>query len=137
MGFKKWRLPQADPEHINNMISQTGIPEIAAQILDGRDVTRIEDYISGPQDAKMHDPFLMKDMDKAVERLTRAVENGEQIAVYGDYDCDGITATAMLYTYLEGFRFGGSALCRPNGNRPRHHRPPSAASGAAGGLCGG
>ena len=101
MGFKKWRLPQADPEHINNMISQTGIPEIAAQILDGRDVTRIEDYISGPQDAKMHDPFLMKDMDKAVERLTQAVENGEQIAVYGDYDCDGITATAMLYTYLE------------------------------------
>ena len=43
----------------------------------------------------------MQDMDKAVERLSEAVEQGEQIAVYGDYDCDGITATAMLYSYLE------------------------------------
>ena len=53
------------------------------------------------QKEKMHDPFLMADMDKAVERLSRAVQEDEQIAVYGDYDCDGITATAMLYTYLE------------------------------------
>lgn len=100
MGFRKWKLPQADPERIKNLIQQTGIPEIAAQILDGRGVQDVSAYTAGAE-GKMHDPFLMADMDKAVERLSRAVQEDEQIAVYGDYDCDGITATAMLYTYLE------------------------------------
>lgn len=103
MGFRKWRLPQADSERVNKLISQTGLPPIAAQILDGRgiDAEASCDYAQLSQQEKLHDPFLMKDMDKAVTRLSRAVEDGEQIAVYGDYDCDGITATAMLYTYLE------------------------------------
>lgn len=100
LGFRKWKLPQADPERIKNLIQQTGIPEIAAQILDGRGVQDVSAYTAGAE-GKMHDPFLMADMDKAVERLSRAVQEDEQIAVYGDYDCDGITATAMLYTYLE------------------------------------
>lgn len=104
MGFKKWKLPQADPGRVENLINQTGIPEIAAQILDGRGVTQVQEYIGqsdGQTGFKMHDPFLMEDMQKAVERIGYAVEQGQQIAVYGDYDCDGITATAMLYTYLE------------------------------------
>ncbi|MFR5068978.1 MAG: DHH family phosphoesterase [Eubacteriales bacterium] len=47
------------------------------------------------------DPFLMKDMDCAVARIQRAIENFETICVYGDYDADGVTSTAMLYSYLE------------------------------------
>ncbi len=104
MVFRKWKLPQADPERVNNLIQQTGMPQIAAQILDGRGVTDVEQAmacVGTAAQARLHDPFLMKDMDKAVERLSRAVQEEETIAVYGDYDCDGITATAMLYTYLE------------------------------------
>ena len=104
MGFKKWKLPQTAPERVENLISQTGMERIAAQILDGRGISdpqQAMQYIGCDSAARLHDPFLMKDMDKAVERLSEAVEQGEQIAVYGDYDCDGITATAMLYSYLE------------------------------------
>ena len=104
MGFKKWKLPQTAPERVENLISQTGMERIAAQILDGRGISdpqQAMQYISCDSAARLHDPFLMQDMDKAVERLSEAVEQGEQIAVYGDYDCDGITATAMLYSYLE------------------------------------
>ena len=104
MGFRRWKLPQADPDRVKNLIDQTGMPPIAAQILEGRGVSEPEQakaYAGFDREAKMHDPFLMADMRQAVERLARAVEEGEQIAVYGDYDCDGITATAMLYTYLE------------------------------------
>lgn len=104
MGFKKWKLPQTAPERVENLISQTGMERIAAQILDGRGISdpqQAVQYIGCDSAARLHDPFLMKDMDKAVERLSEAVEQGEQIAVYGDYDCDGITATAMLYSYLE------------------------------------
>lgn len=104
MGFKKWKLPQTAPEKVENLISQTGMERIAAQILDGRGISdpqQAMQYIGCDSAARLHDPFLMQDMDKAVERLSEAVEQGEQIAVYGDYDCDGITATAMLYSYLE------------------------------------
>ena len=104
MGFKKWKLPQTAPERVENLISQTGMERIAAQILDGRGISdpqQAVQYIGCDSAARLHDPFLMQDMDKAVERLSEAVEQGEQIAVYGDYDCDGITATAMLYSYLE------------------------------------
>lgn len=54
-----------------------------------------------PRLEDVHDPFLMKDMDKAVERLHRAVENKERICVYGDYDVDGITAVSLVYIFLE------------------------------------
>ena len=53
---------------------------------------------------KLHDPFLMKDMDKAVERLHQAITQGEKILIYGDYDVDGTTAVALMYRYLETIR---------------------------------
>ena len=52
-----------------------------------------------PSLEKIHDPFLMKDMDKAVNRLQSAIENQEKILVYGDYDVDGTTSVALVYSY--------------------------------------
>ena len=56
---------------------------------------------------KLHDPFLMKDMDKAVERLHQAITQGEKILIYGDYDVDGTTAVALMYRFLEAMRREG------------------------------
>ena len=103
MGFKKWKLPQTAPERVENLISQTGMERIAAQILDGRGISdpqQAMQYIGCDSAARLHDPFLMKDMDKAVERVERAVRNREKIMVYGDYDVDGTTAVALVYKFL-------------------------------------
>jgi single-stranded-DNA-specific exonuclease len=56
-----------------------------------------------PQLEDLHDPFLMKDMEKAVERIAHAIESKEKILVYGDYDVDGTTAVALVYTFINGF----------------------------------
>ena len=59
---------------------------------------------------KLHDPFLMKDMDKAVERLHQAITQGEKILIYGDYDVDGTTAVALMYRFLGGIGRGEAAM---------------------------
>ncbi|PJB14507.1 MAG: single-stranded-DNA-specific exonuclease RecJ, partial [Flavobacteriales bacterium CG_4_9_14_3_um_filter_32_8] len=56
-----------------------------------------------PSLEEIHDPFLMKDMDKAVNRLQSAIENQEKILVYGDYDVDGTTSVALVYSYLKNY----------------------------------
>ena len=61
---------------------------------------------------KLYDPFLMKDMDKAVERLHQAITQGEKILIYGDYDVDGTTAVALMYRFLEGIGRGEAAMGR-------------------------
>ncbi len=61
---------------------------------------------------KLHDPFLMKDMDKAVERLHQAITQGEKILIYGDYDVDGTTAVALMYRFLGGIGRGEAAMGR-------------------------
>ncbi|MBK5279268.1 MAG: DHH family phosphoesterase, partial [Bacteroidia bacterium] len=56
-----------------------------------------------PSHDQLHDPFLMKDMDKAVERLKNAIDKNEKILVYGDYDVDGTTSVSLVYSYLKSF----------------------------------
>lgn len=93
MGYKLWKL-SGESSTANHKT------DIYAEILASRGFQTPE-AAETLADASLSDPFLIKDMDKAVERIQEAIESGETIAVYGDYDCDGVCATAILVSYLE------------------------------------
>lgn len=99
--MKVWSVAKVNKERAIAMANSLEIPPLLAMMLDIRGITKEEDVINFLQENKdFSDPFLMKDMDKAVDRITTAVENGEKICVYGDYDADGVTSTSLLYSYL-------------------------------------
>ena len=100
---KKWILKEeAAPETVDRLASELGVDRVLAQLLAQRGITTFEQARAffRPDLKNLHDPFLMKDMDKAVERLDKAVTSGEKILVYGDYDVDGTTAVALVYSFL-------------------------------------
>ena len=100
---KRWIVkPQGNPEAVAAMAAATGISPVLANLLVQRGIDTLEKAkkFFNPQLSDLHDPFLMKDMDKAVERVERAVRNREKIMVYGDYDVDGTTAVALVYKFL-------------------------------------
>ena len=94
--------PQGNPKAVAAMAAATGISPVLANLLVQRGIDTLEKAkkFFNPQLSDLHDPFLMKDMDKAVERVERAVRNREKIMVYGDYDVDGTTAVALVYKFL-------------------------------------
>ena len=103
---KIWTLKSpGDPEKISRLSAELGIDQVLAQLLVQRGVETFEEARTffRPRLEDLHDPFLMKDMDKAVERLYKAVRGGEKILVYGDYDVDGTTAVAQVYGFLKQF----------------------------------
>lgn len=102
MGIRKWKLPSNNIEIVKNLMEQTGKSEIVCSVFAARGITDPAEVLSFlDENTSMSDPFKIIDMDKAAQRITEAVENGEQICVYGDYDCDGISATALLTSYLQ------------------------------------
>lgn len=86
--------------HLQNVLN---IHPQLCNILSERNITTFEEAKSyfRPQLSSLHNPFLMKDMDKAVERILEAITNGEKILVFGDYDVDGTTAVAIMYQFLQ------------------------------------
>ncbi len=99
---KRWKLLCADQEGTNTLVESLKINPILCKILAQREISSFDvarDYFR-PSMQNLHDPFLMKDMDKAVNRIIRAISSGEKILVYGDYDVDGTTAVATLYAFL-------------------------------------
>lgn len=107
---KKWSfkcIPSTGPEEetVRKLEADLGIPRTLAVMLWQRGISSFEEarHFFRPELSDLHDPFLMKDMDRAVERLTRAVDSGEKILVYGDYDVDGTTAVAMVYDFIRKF----------------------------------
>ncbi len=95
---KRWVVkPQGDSEAVASSLPLR-ISPVLANLLVQRGIDTVEkaDKFFKPSLADLHDPFLMKDMDKAVERVEQAVRNNEKIMVYGDYDVDGCTAVALV-----------------------------------------
>ena len=102
----KWILNQSvDKQQVAEIVKVLNIDENLATLLVQRGITNYEEAKTffRPSLSQLHDPFLMKDMDKAVERVLRAINDGEKVLVYGDYDVDGTTAVAVVYTYLKPF----------------------------------
>ena len=102
MILRKWEVRPLDKERAAAFAQTYGVPFFLAMLMNIRgldDAAHLREFLG--EGEPLSDPFLLKDMDKAVARITRAVDNMEKIAVYGDYDADGVTSTAMLYSYLE------------------------------------
>ena len=102
----KWILNQSvDKQQVAVIVKVLNIDENLATLLVQRGITNYEEakIFFRPSLSQLHDPFLMKDMDKAVDRVLRAINDGEKVLVYGDYDVDGTTAVAVVYTYLKPF----------------------------------
>ena len=100
---KRWVVkPQGDPATVAMLAAALRTSPILANLLVQRGIDAVEkaEKFFKPSLADLHDPFLMKDMDKAVERVERAVADNEKIMVYGDYDVDGCTAVALVYKFL-------------------------------------
>ena len=100
---KRWVVkPQGDPATAAMLAAALRISPVLANLLVQRGIDTVEkaEKFFKPSLADLHDPFLMKDMEKAVERVERAVANQEKIMVYGDYDVDGCTAVALVYKFL-------------------------------------
>ena len=101
MRYKKWEICGFDRD-LAVEFYRKGINPLVSVFLVSRGVTDIEDarVLFGETPTEIYDPFLMADMDKAVARINSAVEKGERIAIYGDYDVDGMTSCAMLAHWL-------------------------------------
>lgn len=104
---RRWLVNRTNPEFLEYLSKRASISTTFAQILINRglkDVDSIKGFLS-PSLRGLHDPFLMPDMNKAVERLRIAFERGETVFVYGDYDADGITSTSILVSALRRIGF--------------------------------
>lgn len=106
--INKWILNALDEQQIeikNKLAEELSISPILAQLLVQREIYTFDDARNffRPDLSNLHDPFLMADMDKAVDRLTRAMQNNEKILIYGDYDVDGTTSVSLVYKFLQQF----------------------------------
>lgn len=102
MILRKWEVRPLDKERAAAFAQTYDVPFFLAMLMNIRgldDAAHLREFLG--EGEPLSDPFLLKDMDKAAARITHAVDNMEKIAVYGDYDADGVTSTAMLYSYLE------------------------------------
>jgi single-stranded-DNA-specific exonuclease len=101
---KNWIIKEpGNPDDVKHLMEVLGIDRVLAILLSQRGIRSFEEAKSffRPELSNLHDPYLMKDMDKAVDRLCYAIDKNEKILIYGDYDVDGTTAVALVYLFLK------------------------------------
>jgi len=112
---KNWVIKApGDEKDINSLASELNIEWPLAQLLVQRNIKtykKAKEFFR-PGLSDLHDPFLMKDMDLAIERIQDAIQAGEKVMIYGDYDVDGTTAVALVYSYFKD-HFKGHRLLHP------------------------
>ncbi|MCQ2464185.1 MAG: single-stranded-DNA-specific exonuclease RecJ [Oscillospiraceae bacterium] len=99
--MKKWIIGNPDPKISGRISSGSDLTPLCADVLVSRGITDLKAAAELIRTESLEDPFVLKDMKKAAEIIDAAVEEEKKICIYGDYDCDGITSTVMLYSYLE------------------------------------
>lgn len=99
--LKTWNITKYEEEEVNRRMQTYGISEVLAKLLIAREIDfeEIPNFLHGTLE-DLRDPFLMKDMDKFVERIKEAIDKKEKICIYGDYDVDGITSISIMYEFL-------------------------------------
>ena len=100
---KNWTIKKENPKLRERISKNLSISPLTAQILINRGIGNEAEanlYLNSTL-FDLPSPYLMKGMDKAVERIKRAIAGKEKIAIYGDYDVDGVTSTALFYTFLK------------------------------------
>ena len=107
--MKKWVVLSPDAESARNIVKTTDLAPLTAEVMSARGYNDTDSLKSFFDLEPLSDPYLLTDMSKAVEVINKAIENGETICVYGDYDCDGVTSTAILYDYL--LNMGAEVIC--------------------------
>ena len=99
---KKWHILSPDPKQVSMLTDSLGCQSAVATALMNRGISSPDEAAAflKPSLAHIRSPFLMKDVDRAVERILQAIRRGEKVLIFGDYDMDGITATAILFEFL-------------------------------------
>ena len=100
---KKWEFYNHDDDKIKEISKKFDISELLATVLVNRNIVKDEDIVPflNPTREDFHDPYLMPDMEKAVDRIILAIKNKEKTIIYGDYDVDGITSITVLSKFLK------------------------------------
>ncbi|MEN9448280.1 MAG: hypothetical protein RJA25_1570 [Bacteroidota bacterium] len=99
---KRWTYIQANEGEVNELQKQLNIHKTICQLLVARGIKTYEEAkkFFRPSLEQLHDPFLMKDMEKAIDRIEKAIAKNETILIYGDYDVDGTTAVSLVYSFF-------------------------------------
>ena len=100
---KKWELINVDEDEAIKIASKFNISKLVAKAIVNKGLNsddEIEVFLS-PRRGDFHDPFLMPDMEKAVDRVVKAIQNKEKVTIFGDYDVDGITSSSILHRFLK------------------------------------
>ena len=100
---KKWQIYEVDEEKVEELSNKYNLNKLLAVILTNRNIVKEEDIrlFLKPTRNDFHDPYLITDMEKAIERIVQAIEKQEKVTIYGDYDVDGITSITVLKSFLK------------------------------------
>ena len=98
--MRKWTVGKPDRNTVSSLMLGCGVSSLAAAALAAKGYSSPESVMEALNVDELSDPFLIKDMQKAADTINAAIDSGERICIYGDYDCDGIMSTVILYSYL-------------------------------------